>query len=89
MTAKTSTQIDPNAIATSDDVRYILGALDDMTVAQILAVKPALQDLSDAALWHRGDGDLIAREHREIAAGAQAVIDILALADEEALEDEP
>jgi hypothetical protein len=83
MTTNSATQSDPHALAASEDVARIIGRLDDMTVAEILSAKPSLRDLSDAALWHRGDGDLIAREHRELTAGAQAVIDILDRADEE------
>jgi hypothetical protein len=49
------------------------GAIDDKTIAEILAAQPSLRDLS-AVVWERGDGDLIAREHRELTAGAQAVI---------------
>jgi len=88
MTTKSAIQTDPYAIATLDDVRRTLGALDDMTIAEILTAKPSLRDLSDAALWHKGDGDLIAREHRELTAGAQAIIDILDRAEEQWPEDE-
>jgi hypothetical protein len=88
MTAKSMTPMDPYAPATSEDVTRTLGALNDMTITQILAAKPSLRDISDAALWHRGDGDLIAREHRELTAGAQAVIDILEITEEELAVDE-
>ena len=83
MTVKAAPQMDPYAAATSEDVTRTLGSLEDMTITQILAAKPSLRDISDAALWHRGDGDLITREHRELTAGAQAVIDILESAEEE------
>lgn len=88
MATKSAIQTDAYAIATLDDVRRTLGALDDMTIAEILKAKPSLRDLSDAALWHKGDGDLIAREHRELTAGAQAIIDILDRAEEQWPEDE-
>ena len=88
MTTKNTSTIDPYAIATSDDIKRALGSLDDMTIAEILTAKPSLRDLSDAALWHRGDSDLIAREHRELTTGAQTVIDILDRREEEWPEDE-
>ena len=88
MTAKSMTPMGPYAPATSEDVTRALGALDDLTITQILAAKPSLRDISDAALWHRGDGDLITREHRELTAGAQAVIDILEITEEELAVDE-
>ncbi len=63
--------------ATSDDVRHVLGDLDDTLVARILSTAPSYRELSDAALYARGDGDLIAREHRELSAGALAVAELL------------
>jgi hypothetical protein len=75
--------VDASRRATSDDIRHVLGDIDDTTVAEILAVRPSYGDLSDAAIWARGDGDLIAREHRELSAGAMAVAEILVREDEE------
>ena len=88
MTTRAATPIDPLAKATTEDVRLSFGGLDDLTLAAVLAAQPSLRDLTDAALWLRGDGDLIAREHREITASAQAVIDILEQTDEQWPEDE-
>jgi len=88
MTTKPADQTDPRAIATSDDVKRSFGALNDLTVAAVLKAQPSLRDLTEAALLLRGDGDLIAREHREITANAQAVIDIVERADEQWAEDE-
>lgn len=88
MAEKTSIQPDPNALASADDVRRAFGALEDMTISQILAVKPSLRDLSDAAVWHRGDGDLLARQHHDLTGGAQAVVDILETAEEAPADDE-
>jgi hypothetical protein len=88
VTTKDPAQTSPGAIATSDDVKRSFGGLDDLTVSEVLSAQPSLRDLSDAALWLRGDGDLIGREHREITANAQAVIDILERADVQWVEDE-
>ena len=65
----------------------MLGDIDDAFVADILASQPSLRDLNDAALWWRGDGDLIAREHRELSASALAVVETLSRADEALIED--
>lgn len=56
-------------------------------MVDILANTPSLRDLNDAALWWRGDGDLIAREHRELSARALAVVEVLSRADEDLIED--
>jgi hypothetical protein len=87
MNLKSSDRFEPHRQATSDDVRLALGELDDPMLAGILAITPSLRDLNDAALWWRGDGDLIAREHREMSARALAVAEILSRADEDLIED--
>lgn len=83
MNLKTSDHFEPHRQATSEDIRHILGELDDAVVVQILANTPSLRDLNDAALWWRGDGDLIAREHRELSARALAVVEVLSGMDED------
>jgi hypothetical protein len=88
MNLKSASQPDPTRKAASEDVRTTLGVVDDGTVMEILALKPSLHDLAEAALWQRGDSDLFAREHHEVSAAAQAVIDILERTDEEWAEDE-
>lgn len=88
MNLKSPSQTDPNRQAVSDDIRRLLGSLEDRTIVEILSLKPSLEDLAEAALWRRGDGDLITGSHRQFSAGAQAVIDILAQSEEEWSEDE-
>lgn len=83
MNLKRSDHFEPNRQATSEDVRHVLGDLDDSTVVEIVASTPSLRDLNDAALWWRGDGDLIAREHRELSARALAVVEVLSRTDED------
>jgi hypothetical protein len=77
----------PYRQATSDDVRHTFGDIDDALVVEILANSPSLRDLNDAALYWRGDGDLITREHRELSAKALAIVEALARADEVLVED--
>jgi hypothetical protein len=73
--------------ATASDVRRVLGELEDVTVAEILATRPTYRDLEDAAISARGDGDLIAREHRELSGSALIVAEILSRVDEDLLDD--
>lgn len=81
MTAQT------DKLATASDIRHVLGNLDDTTVSEILSSRPSLDALGEAALWARGDGDLVAREHRELSAQAQAIAEILRREDEELSDD--
>ncbi len=87
MNLKHNEAFEPHRRATPEDVRHMLGDIDDTFVAEILASQPLLRDLNDAALWWRGDGDLIAREHRELSASALAIVETLSRADEELVED--
>ncbi len=80
-------QTDVYRAATREDVRHMFGDLDDLIVANILAIQPTYRELSDAAIWVRGDGDLIAREHRELSANALAVADLLSREEDAAIDD--
>lgn len=84
MTLRTKDEFDPNRAAVADDVRHTLGALEDAVIVEVLGASPTLRDLADAALWHRGDGDLIAREHSELSASAAAIIEILTREEDDA-----
>jgi len=44
--------------ASTDDVRRILGDLDDAKVIDILALHPAVLDLEQASMWLAGDTDV-------------------------------
>jgi hypothetical protein len=47
-----------NPLATSDDVRSILGELDDAKLFDILALKPTILDVEEASMWLSGDKDV-------------------------------
>jgi hypothetical protein len=44
--------------ATHDDVKSILGDLDDIKMLPILALKPTVADLEQASMWLGGDRDV-------------------------------
>ena len=83
MGTEKSTQDSPDRRANGEDVKRAVGDADDIVVAEILSVRPTLKDLTDAALWARGDGDLLAREHMELSAAAVAVAEILTREEEQ------
>lgn len=82
MNSTVAAAADPSRPATAEDVRHVLGQTEDVLVMEILAVQPTYQELSEAALWARGDGDLAAREAKHLSAAALAIASILAEADE-------
>lgn len=78
---------DASRRATSEDVRRMLGDLEDVTVAEILSSQPTIGEVADAAVWARGDGDLAAHEHKELSAGALSVAEILLRQEEEVVDE--
>jgi hypothetical protein len=44
--------------ATYDDVKSILGDLDDTMVLPILALRPTIADVEKASMWLGGDSDV-------------------------------
>ena len=65
------------------DVRKVLGELDDATVMDILALKPSLADLEDAAICMAGDQDVLAKSGHHVPATAAQIIELLAEGQEE------
>lgn len=78
---------DPSRFATPDDVRHVLGDVEDLVIAEILSVRPTYRDLSEAAIWAHGDSDLAARERGELTAGALAIAEILVRQEEDVVDD--
>jgi len=44
--------------ATHDDVRSILGGLDETKIQPILALRPTVADVEEASIWLGGDADV-------------------------------
>jgi hypothetical protein len=44
--------------AMADDVKRILGSLDDEKLVDIIALQPTIRDVEEAALWLAGDADV-------------------------------
>lgn len=68
--------------ASHDDLTRILGEVDNAKIVEILALKPILQDLEEAALWLTGDGDVLAKEGHPFGEVVAAIVDIM-ISDEE------
>jgi hypothetical protein len=70
--------------ASLDQVRRIIGDIDDATAVTILALHPTPADLEQAALWAAGNGDVLAKQGHSLTGIAAAIFDLLT-----ADEDEP
>lgn len=68
--------------ATLDDATRLLGDTDESKVAEILAVGPTIWELEQAAIWHRGDGDVLGKADLPLSGKAARIFEILS-ADEE------
>jgi len=66
-----------------DDLRRILGDLDDAKIIEILALSPNLADLEEAAAWAGGDGDILAKSGRPLAGVVANIADIVTANEEE------
>jgi hypothetical protein len=67
-----------------DDVIRVLGEMDDAMIIEILALKPTLNDLEQAAMWSAGDGDVLAKQGHPLGGVVADIVDLLT-ADEEEL----
>ena len=70
------------SIASSDDVRRLFRHLDDHTVASVLALKPTVAQLEEAATRSAGASDIFAdiRPERGVV---EAIIDLVGMEEEE------
>jgi hypothetical protein len=65
-----------NDLASTGEIRAILGALDESDVLEIAALRPTVRDLEEAATWLSGDRDIFGAGEplRGIAAAIIAVL---------------
>ncbi len=71
-----------HAAPTADDLRRILGELEDPKVIEILELNPEVADLEEAAMCMAGDHDVLAKSGHHVSATAGKIVEILT-ADEE------
>lgn len=64
-------------LASTADIRRILGDLDDVKVTQIHALKPTVPDLEDVACCMTGDHDVLAKSGHHVPAIAAQIIEML------------
>ena len=71
-------------VVTREDLKAVLGELDDDKFLAILALNPTLADLEEAAVWAAGDGDILGERGRPLGAIAGEIVDILTADEDEA-----
>ena len=72
-----------SATASHDDLTRILGEVDDAKIVEILALKPTLQEVEEAALWATGDGDVLSKDGHPLNGVVAAIVDIMITCEEE------
>ena len=70
--------------ASHDDVRSILGDLDETRMLPILALRPTVADVEEASIWLGGDADVFGAAEPLSAIASQIVAILTADEDEEA-----
>jgi len=74
-----------NKPATYDDVRSILGDLDETKLLPIPALPPTLADVEKASIWLGGDADVFGASEQLSATASQIVTILTSDEDEEAM----
>jgi hypothetical protein len=58
MTKSPSTVKESNTFASSDDIKRIIGNLDETKLFDIMALRPTIVDVEQASIWLSGDADV-------------------------------
>lgn len=69
------------APASAEDVRGVLGTIDEDRLAAVLALRPTLEEVEEASLWLAGDIDVFG-PGRPLSAAAGRIVAVL-IEDEE------
>jgi len=70
-------------ISSHVDLMRILGEVDDAAIVEILALKPTLQEVEEAALWVTGNRDILAKDGHPCGGVVAAIVEIMISDDEE------
>ena len=64
-------------VVTARDVMDVMGDLDDMKIAAIVAEQPTLEELEEAAAWAAGESDVLGEMERPLEGVIARVYDII------------
>ena len=66
-----------------EELRHILGDIDDTKAAEILALEPTAAELQTAALWADGKEDIVATRGGSLSGKTAQIYEILIAGEEE------
>jgi hypothetical protein len=78
-----------STLASRDDLRRILGDLDDPRIMDILALQPSVAGQADMRLFQVGDSDVLAKGGHPVSGTAVRIAEILAEEEEEDVPSKP
>jgi hypothetical protein len=64
-------------VVTARDVMDVMGDLDDMKIAAIVAEQPTLEELEEAVAWAAGESDVLGEMERPLEGVIARVYDII------------
>lgn len=70
-------------VATSNDLRRILGKLDHASIVEILALAPSVADVEEAMKNLASDENVLAGRDHRLSGAARRIVEILTAAEEE------
>ena len=73
----------PADVLSPDQLKSILGEVDDAKLIEVLKLQPTLVELEEAAIWATGNGDILAKDGRPMTGTVAAIVEILTAEEEE------
>jgi len=73
----------PPDVLSPDQLKSILGEVDDAKLIEVLKLQPTLVELEEAAIWAIGNGDILAKDGRPMTGTVAAIVEILTAEEEE------
>ncbi|HYA27597.1 MAG TPA: hypothetical protein VEI95_02175 [Acidobacteriota bacterium] len=74
--------IPTSPLATADDVKRIIGNVDEGKLLDVMALQPTIVDIEEASLWLSGDNDIFG-SGKPLKAVAGEIVAILTADEEE------
>jgi hypothetical protein len=71
-----------SGLARREDIKDVLGDLDDGVIMAILALEPMIIDVEEASMWLAGDRDVFGAG-RPLKGGATQIVTLLTAGEEE------
>jgi hypothetical protein len=67
----------------SDELKALVGDIDDDRVIAILKLSPSVAELEQAAIWAAGNGDVLSRSGHPLTGKVAAIVEILTVNEDE------